>query len=158
MLDPSHLEEVELSPVELQRYARHVTIPDVGLKGQKKLKAAKILCIGAGGLGSPIAMYLAAAGIGKLGIVDPDVVDLSNLQRQILHGQYDNGRPKIESASDTLEQINPHVEIETYPVRFTSENAKEIAAEYDLIIDGTDNFATRYLSNDLAVLTGKPNV
>ena len=139
ILDPSHLEEVELSPVELQRYARHVTIPDVGLEGQKKLKAAKILCIGAGGLGSPIAMYLAAAGIGKLGIVDPDVVDLSNLQRQILHGQDDNGRPKIESASDTLGQINPHVEIETYPVRFTSENAKGIAAEYDLIIDGTDD-------------------
>ncbi len=151
-------EEVELTPAELSRYARHVTIPDVGIEGQQRLRAARVLCIGAGGLGSPIAMYLAAAGVGKIGIVDPDVVDLSNLQRQILHGQNDVGRKKLDSAVDTLLQINPHSEIRTYPVRFTSENAREIAEDYDIIVDGTDNFATRYLSNDLAVLTGKPNV
>ena len=158
ILETDRWESTELTPAELGRYARHVTIPDVGIEGQRKLRAARVLCIGAGGLGSPIAMYLAAAGVGKIGIVDPDVVDLSNLQRQILHGQGDVNRLKLDSARDTLSEINPHVEVETFPVRFTSENAREISEGYDLIVDGTDNFATRYLSNDLAVLTGKPNV
>ena len=158
ILETDRWESTELTPAELGRYARHVTIPDVGIEGQRKLRAARVLCIGAGGLGSPIAMYLAAAGVGKIGIVDPDVVDLSNLQRQILHGQSDVNRLKLDSARDTLSEINPHVEVETFPVRFTSENAREISEGYDLIVDGTDNFATRYLSNDLAVLTEKPNV
>jgi len=154
----SRFEETTLEPKELQRYARHLSIPDVGIEGQRRLKAARVLCIGAGGLGSPIAMYLAAAGVGKIGIVDDDAVDFSNLQRQLLHGTGDIGRSKLESAADTLGEINPEVQLECYDARFTSENAREIAAPYDLIIDGTDNFQTRYLSNDLAVLTGKPNV
>ena len=158
VIDPSRLEEIELSSRELQRYARHLSVPGVGMAGQRRLKAARVLCIGAGGLGSPVTMYLAAAGVGRIGLVDPDVVDLSNLQRQILHGNSDAGRPKLDSAVETLSEINPEVEITPYPVRFTSGNAREIAAPYDLIIDGTDNFQTRYLSNDLAVLTGKPNV
>lgn len=149
---------IELSAAERQRYARHLTIPDVGLDGQRKLKAAKVLCIGAGGLGSPAAIYLAAAGIGEIGIVDFDRVDFTNLQRQILHDTADVGKLKIESAVERLEAINPEVKVTTYETRLTSANAEEIAAPYDLIIDGTDNFETRYLSNDLAVLTKKPNV
>lgn len=147
-----------LSVEELQRYARHLSIPDVGREGQQRLRAARVLCIGAGGLGSPVAMYLAAAGIGEIGLVDFDEVDFSNLQRQLLHGTEDVGRPKIESATERLHAINPNVEVRTFATRLTSENAEEIAEPYDLIIDGTDNFETRYLSNDLAVLSGKPNV
>jgi len=158
IINQARLEECKLSPGEYLRYARHLSIPEVGLEGQRRMKAASVLCIGAGGLGSPITMYLAAAGIGRLGLVDPDVVDSSNLQRQILHGTNDVGRPKLDSAVDTLKEINPEVAIDTYPERLTSGNARQIAEPYDLIIDGTDNFATRYLSNDLAVLTGKPNV
>jgi molybdopterin/thiamine biosynthesis adenylyltransferase/rhodanese-related sulfurtransferase len=148
----------DLTGPELSRYARHLTIPDVGLEGQKRLKAARVLCIGAGGLGSPVALYLAAAGVGRIGLVDPDTVDLSNLQRQILHGTSDVGRSKLDSAADTLREINPEIRLDLHPVRITSENARDLAEPYDLIIDGTDNFQTRYLSNDLAVLTGKPNV
>ena len=158
VIELSRVEEIELSSRELQRYARHLAVPGIGLEGQRRLKAARVLCIGAGGLGSPIAIYLAAAGVGRIGIVDPDVVDLSNLQRQILHGNSDTGRSKLDSAIETLSEINPEVEITPYPVRFISENAREIAEPYDVIVDGTDNFQTRYLSNDLAVLTGKPNV
>lgn len=143
---------------ETSRYARHFSLPEVGAEGQRRLKAARVLCIGAGGLGSPVLMYLAAAGIGEIGLIDPDTVDQSNLQRQILHGTDDVGRLKVESARDRLTAINPEVRLTTFPDRFTADNASSIAAPYDLLIDGTDNFATRYLSNDLAVLTGKPNV
>jgi sulfur-carrier protein adenylyltransferase/sulfurtransferase len=150
--------EIDLSPAERQRYARHLTIPDVGVDGQRKLKAARVLCIGAGGLGSPVTMYLAAAGIGEIGIVDFDRVDVSNLQRQLLHDTADVGRLKVDSAVERLGAINSAVMVTTYETRLTSENAADISARYDLIIDGTDNFETRYLSNDLAVLTKKPNV
>lgn len=158
LISHDRVDAVELSSVEKQRYARHLTIPDVGIAGQKKLKAARVLCIGAGGLGSPVAMYLAAAGIGEIGIVDFDLVDFSNLQRQLLHGSGDIGKKKILSATERLSDINPEVTVKTYDTRLDASNAREIAAGYDLIIDGTDNFETRYLSNDLAVLTGKPNV
>ncbi len=158
IIPPERANDSTLATQELQRYARHITIPDVGIEGQKRLKSAKILCIGAGGLGSPVTMYLAAAGIGEIGIVDFDEVDLSNLQRQILHGTSDVGKLKIDSARASLNEINPEVKLNTFPERLSSENAEEIAAPYDLIIDGTDNFPTRYLSNDLAVLTKKPNV
>ena len=149
---------IELETTELARYARHITIPEVGVDGQKKLKAASVLCIGAGGLGSPIALYLAAAGVGTIGIVDDDEVDFSNLQRQIIHGGSDVGKKKIVSAAEALEEINPALSVRTYDERLSAKNAQKIAAPYDVIIDGTDNFPTRYLSNDLAVLTGKPNV
>ncbi len=158
LISAERLEGVALSAPELSRYARHLTIPDVGIEGQRRLKASRVLCIGAGGLGSPVTMYLAAAGVGRIGIVDFDVVDFSNLQRQILHGTGDVDRPKLDSAADTLREINPEIALDLHRVRFTSENAREIAEPYDVIIDGTDNFQTRYLSNDLAVLTGKPNV
>ena len=148
----------DLNPDELSRYARHLAIPEFGIEGQRKLKAARVLCIGAGGLGSPISMYLAAAGIGGLGLVDPDVVEITNLQRQLLFGQKDLGRKKLEAARDRLANINPHVDIQLYPELFTSANAMRIAADYDVIIDGTDNFPTRYLSNDVAVWLLKPNV
>ncbi len=148
----------DLSPAELQRYARHLTMPEFGMEGQRKLKAARVLCIGAGGLGSPITMYLAAAGVGCLGLVDPDVVEVSNLQRQLLFGQSAIGRPKLEAARERLLDINPHLKVETYAERFTAANAMRIAANYDVIIDGTDNFPTRYLSNDVAVWLKKPNV
>jgi molybdopterin/thiamine biosynthesis adenylyltransferase/rhodanese-related sulfurtransferase len=148
----------DLTPAELQRYARHLAMPEFGLTGQRKLKAAKVLCIGAGGLGSPISMYLAAAGVGCLGLVDPDVVEVSNLQRQVLFGQSDVGRPKLEAARDRLMDINPHLEVRLHREMFTAANAREIAADYDVIIDGTDNFPTRYLSNDTAAWLGKPNV
>jgi len=148
----------DLTPHELSRYARHLAIPEFGIEGQRKLKAARVLCIGAGGLGSPITMYLAAAGIGGLGLVDPDVVEITNLQRQILFGQKDLGRKKLDAARDRLADINPHVDIQVYPELFTASNAMKIAADYDVIIDGTDNFPTRYLSNDVAVWLRKPNV
>ena len=148
----------DLNPAELQRYARHLAMPEFGMAGQRKLKAARVLCIGAGGLGSPISMYLAAAGVGCIGLVDPDVVEVSNLQRQLLFGQRDVGRPKLTAAKDRLLDINPHLEVRTHAEMFTAANARQIAADYDVIIDGTDNFPTRYLSNDTAVWLGKPNV
>ncbi|MBV9925840.1 MAG: molybdopterin-synthase adenylyltransferase MoeB [Acidobacteria bacterium] len=147
-----------LSNDEIARYSRHLIMPEVGMEGQRKLKAARVLMIGTGGLGAPTGMYLAAAGVGTLGVVDFDVVDASNLQRQIVHGTKDVGRPKIESARDRLSDINPHVKIEAYETRLTSENALELFREYDMVVDGTDNFPTRYLVNDACVLTGKPNV
>jgi adenylyltransferase/sulfurtransferase len=148
----------ELSHSEIHRYSRHLLIPEVGLKGQKKLKAASVLVIGTGGLGSPVALYLAAAGIGRIGLVDYDVVDFSNLQRQVIHGQSGLGELKVESAKARMLDINPGIQVDAYNESFTSENAFRIAEPYDIIIDGTDNFPTRYLTNDLAVLTGKPNV
>ena len=148
----------QLTKDEILRYSRHLIMPEVGMEGQLKLKHAKVLCIGAGGLGSPLALYLAAAGVGKLGIVDFDVVDFTNLQRQIIHDTNDVGRPKLASAKETLADINPYVEVETYETRLTSENALEIIRDYDIVADGTDNFPTRYLVNDASVLAGKPNV
>ncbi|HWG62338.1 MAG TPA: adenylyltransferase/sulfurtransferase MoeZ [Streptosporangiaceae bacterium] len=148
----------ELSVDEVRRYSRHLIIPDVGMTGQKRLKNAKVLCVGAGGLGSPALLYLAAAGVGTLGIVDFDVVDESNLQRQIIHGQSDIGRPKAESARDSIREINPYVNVIVHEERLDSDNAMEMFAPYDLIVDGTDNFATRYLVNDACVLLGKPYV
>jgi sulfur-carrier protein adenylyltransferase/sulfurtransferase len=147
-----------LSNEEVARYSRHLIMPEVGMTGQRKLKAASVLMIGTGGLGAPLGMYLAAAGVGRLGLVDFDVVDASNLQRQIIHGTKDVGRPKIASARDRLQDINPHVEIETHETKVTSENALRLFVNYDVIVDGTDNFPTRYLVNDACVLTGKPNV
>lgn len=147
-----------LSPTESARYARHLMLPQIGVAGQERLKASSVLIIGAGGLGSPAALYLAAAGIGRLGIVDPDTVDLSNLQRQLLHGQSSLGQPKLASASARLAEVNPHVQVEAHPVRLTAANAQAIAASYDLIIDGSDNFPTRFLTNDVAFLLGKPLV
>jgi adenylyltransferase/sulfurtransferase len=147
-----------LSNEEVARYSRHIIMPEVGMTGQRKLKAASVLMIGTGGLGAPLGMYLAAAGVGRLGLVDFDVVDASNLQRQIIHGTKDVGRPKIASARDRLEDINPHVEIETHETRLTSANAMNLFRNYDIIVDGTDNFPTRYLVNDACVLAGKPNV
>ena len=149
---------MDLSREELLRYSRHLILPDVALAGQKKLKSARILLIGAGGLGSPAALYLAAAGVGTLGIVDFDVVDVTNLQRQVLHGTSEVGRPKLESARERIADINPHVCVETHETRLSSENALEILREYDVVVDGTDNFATRYLTNDACVILGKPNV
>ena len=148
----------ELTVDEVRRYSRHLIIPDVGMTGQKRLKNAKVLCVGAGGLGSPALLYLAAAGVGTLGIVDFDVVDESNLQRQIIHGQSDIGRSKAESARDSVREINPYVNVLVHKERLDSDNAMQIFAEYDLIVDGTDNFATRYLVNDACVLLGKPYV
>ena len=147
----------ELTKDDFRRYSRHLILPEVGVLGQQKLKAAKILCIGAGGLGSPVAMYLAAAGVGTIGIVDFDIVDFSNLQRQILHGTPDVGRPKLDSAKDRLLAINPNVNVVTHNAALSSENALEIFAPYDIIVDGTDNFPTRYLVNDACVILGKPN-
>jgi adenylyltransferase/sulfurtransferase len=149
---------MELNDDEIRRYSRHLILPEVGLQGQKNICAASVLCIGAGGLGSPIAMYLAAAGVGKLGIVDFDSVDLSNLQRQILHGTADVGRPKTQSAGDTIHRLNPHVQVVLHNARLTSENALDILRPYDIVVDGTDNFPTRYLTNDACVLLRKPNV
>jgi sulfur-carrier protein adenylyltransferase/sulfurtransferase len=158
IIPDERLHEIQFSNDEIARYSRHLIMPEVTLEGQKKLKAASILCIGTGGLGSPIALYLAAAGIGRLGLVDPDVVDFSNLQRQILHGTDDVGRKKLNSARDRIKQINPNVQVELYDTLFRSENAKQLVAGYDVIVDGTDNFPTRYLSNDVCVLAKKPNV
>jgi sulfur-carrier protein adenylyltransferase/sulfurtransferase len=147
-----------LSREELLRYSRHLILPDVALDGQRRIKAARVLLVGAGGLGSPAALYLAAAGVGTLGIVDFDVVDVTNLQRQVLHGTSDIGRSKLESARERIADLNPHVNVETHETRLTSENALEILGRYDIIVDGTDNFATRYLTNDACVMLGKPNV
>jgi len=146
-----------LTPDEIKRYSRHLIMPEVGMDGQRRLKAGSVLCIGAGGLGSPAAMYLAAAGIGRIGIVDFDVVDFSNLQRQLLHGTSDVGTSKNESAKRRLNDLNPHVQVDTYETLLTSENALDLFKDYDVILDGTDNFPTRYLVNDACVLTGKPN-
>ncbi|MBN9790988.1 MULTISPECIES: adenylyltransferase/sulfurtransferase MoeZ [Pseudonocardia] len=148
----------ELTKDEVERYSRHLIIPDVGMDGQKRLKNAKVLVVGAGGLGSPALLYLAAAGVGTLGIVEFDVVDESNLQRQVIHGQSDVGRPKAESARDSIREVNPFVDVRLHNERLTSENVLDVFRDYDLILDGTDNFATRYLVNDAAVLLGKPYV
>jgi adenylyltransferase/sulfurtransferase len=148
----------ELSHAEIRRYSRHLIVPEVGLEGQKRLKASSVLLIGAGGLGAPMAMYLAAAGVGRIGIVDFDVVDESNLQRQVIHGTSSVGKSKLESARERIAEINPYVQVDEYKVALTSENALEVLAPYDVIADGTDNFPTRYLVNDACVLLGKPNV
>src|SRR5213083_2684126 len=158
IIDDERSNAMQLSDEELQRYSRHLMMPEVTPDGQRRLKAARILCIGAGGLGSPSALYLAAAGVGTIGIVDFDDVDLSNLQRQILHGTKDVGRAKLESARDRLNDINPKIDIELHRCRFTSENASDLVAHYDVIVDGSDNFPTRYLSNDVCVFARKPNV
>src|SRR6267143_56088 len=149
---------MQLSSEELERYSRHLMMPEVTPDGQRRLKAARVLCIGAGGLGSPAAVYLAAAGVGTIGIVDFDDVDLSNLQRQILHGTKDIGRSKLESARDRLRDANPNIEVELHECRFSSENASELVARYDLVVDGSDNFPTRYLSNDVCVFARRPNI
>lgn len=154
----SGIEEINFTKEELARYNRHIIIPDFGIEAQKKLKAAKVLVIGSGGLGSPLLLYLAAAGVGTLGIVDLDVVDDSNLQRQVLFGVQDIGIPKVEAAKIRLKQLNPHIKIKTYNTQFTSKNALEIIKDYDVVADGTDNFPTRYLVNDASVLAGIPNV
>ena len=148
----------DLAPDEYVRYSRHLLLPEVGVDGQRALRRSRMLLIGAGGLGSPAALYLAAAGVGTVGLVDFDAVDVSNLQRQVLHGTRDVGRGKLDSARDRLRDLNPHVHVEGFPVRLTADNAREIADGFDVIIDGTDNFATRYLVNDLCVLQGVPNV
>jgi sulfur-carrier protein adenylyltransferase/sulfurtransferase len=148
----------ELGLNEIRRYSRHLILPEIGTEGQKKLKAARVLCIGTGGLGSPVGMYLAAAGVGTMGLVEFDVVDESNLHRQVLYSEGDVGRPKIDAAADRLHQVNPHVRFEKHETRLDSSNALELFRDYDLVIDGTDNFPTRYLVNDACVLTGKPNV
>ncbi|MEW6159055.1 MAG: molybdopterin-synthase adenylyltransferase MoeB [Verrucomicrobiota bacterium] len=149
---------MDLTNDEIRRYSRHLILPEVGLGGQKKIRGASVLCIGAGGLGSPIAMYLAAAGVGRLGLLDFDSVDFSNLQRQIIHGTEDVGRPKTMSAQETIRSINPNVETVLHNTRISSENALEIISRYDVVVDGTDNFPTRYLTNDACVLLKKPNI
>src|SRR3954451_712214 len=149
---------VTLNKDEILRYSRHLIMPEVGMEGQQKLKAARVLCIGAGGLGSPLALYLAAAGVGTLGLVDFDVVDYTNLQRQIIHSTADVGRKKLDSAADKLKGINPFLNLRTFDTRLSSANALELFRDFDIIADGTDNFPTRYLVNDACVLTGKPNV
>jgi sulfur-carrier protein adenylyltransferase/sulfurtransferase len=158
IIDPARLERIEFSNDEIARYSRHLIMPEVTLEGQKRLKAASVLCIGTGGLGSPIAMYLAAAGLGRIGLVDGDTVDFSNLQRQILHSTKDVGRKKLNSARETIREINPNVQVDLYDTYFNASNAREIAESYDVIIDGTDNFPTRYCSNDISVFLKKPNV
>ncbi|HKQ61875.1 MAG TPA: molybdopterin-synthase adenylyltransferase MoeB [Candidatus Polarisedimenticolaceae bacterium] len=149
---------MQLSPEELQRYGRHLTLPEVGLEGQERLRAASVVIVGAGGLGSPLGLYLAAAGVGRIGLVDFDRVDLSNLQRQVLYGTRDVGRPKLEAARERLSDVNPHVRIETHAVRLVAANVRSILEPYDVVVDGTDNFPTRYLVNDACVLLDKPNV
>jgi len=158
MADSQTNTEMGLDSSEMQRYARHLTLPEVGVEGQKRLKTGSVLMIGAGGLGSPAAMYLAAAGVGRLGIVDPDIVEASNLQRQLLYSTADIGRTKLEVATERIGHLNPHVQVTGYAERFDRSNAERIAQDYDLILDGTDNFATRYLSNDVAVFQKKPNI
>ena len=157
MLNPN-LDEIQLTKEEYERYSRHLILPEVGLEGQKRLKAASVLCIGTGGLGAPLLLYLAAAGIGRIGIVDFDIVDSSNLQRQVIHGTSWVGKPKIESAKNRILEINPNCQIDLYETRLSSENALEILQLYDIVVDGTDNFPTRYLVNDACVLLDKPNV
>jgi len=158
IIDPERLKEIALTREDLARYSRHLILPEVNADGQRRIKAARVLCIGAGGLGSPAALYLAAAGIGTLGLVDADRVDASNLQRQILYGTDDIGKPKLETAQSRLREINPNMEIVRHDARLTSANATEIIAPYDLVIDGSDNFPTRYLSNDVCVFARKPNI
>jgi sulfur-carrier protein adenylyltransferase/sulfurtransferase len=155
---PAGTPPVTLTKEEVQRYSRHLIMPEVGMDGQLKLKAAKVLCIGTGGLGAPLGLYLAAAGVGRIGLVDFDSVDLTNLQRQILFSTTDVGRPKIEAAADRLRAMNPDIQIDTFETQLTSANALDILKDYDIIVDGTDNFPTRYLVNDASVLLGKPNV
>jgi adenylyltransferase/sulfurtransferase len=157
MLNPN-LDDIQLTKDDYERYSRHLILPEVGLEGQKRLKAASVLCIGTGGLGSPLLLYLAAAGIGRIGIVDFDVVDFSNLQRQVIHGTSWVGKPKIESAKNRIHEINPHCQVDLYETRLSSENALDIIRPYDVVVDGTDNFPTRYLVNDACVLLDKPNV
>ncbi|NES99785.1 MAG: molybdopterin-synthase adenylyltransferase MoeB [Sphaerospermopsis sp. SIO1G2] len=157
MLNPN-LDQIQLTKDDYERYSRHLILPEVGLEGQKRLKAASVLCIGTGGLGSPLLLYLAAAGIGRIGIVDFDVVDTSNLQRQVIHGTSWVGKPKIESAKNRIHEINPHCQVDLYETRLSSENALDIIRPYDIVVDGTDNFPTRYLVNDACVLLDKPNV
>jgi molybdopterin/thiamine biosynthesis adenylyltransferase/rhodanese-related sulfurtransferase len=152
------MKAMPLTPEQIQRYSRHLTLPQVGIQGQQRLAEASVLLVGVGGLGSPLAIYLAAAGVGRLGIVDFDTVDVSNLQRQILYSSEDIGCSKVERAAERIHGINPHVAVETHPVRFDAANAFELVDAYDVIVDGTDNFATRYLVNDACVLRGKPNV
>src|ERR1700735_149302 len=147
-----------LSKEEVLRYSRHLIMPEVGMEGQLKLKQAKVLCVGTGGLGAPLGLYLAAAGVGRIGLVDFDTVDSTNLQRQILFGTKDVGRPKIAAASDRLRDLNPDIQIDTFETHLSSENALDILKDYDFIVDGTDNFPTRYLVNDASVLLGKPNI
>lgn len=149
---------MNLTSEEVQRYSRHLTLPDVGIKGQEKLKASSALLVGAGGLGAPLALYLAAAGVGRIGLVDFDTVDVSNLQRQVLYGVADIGRPKLEAAKERLQGINPHIQIDIHEVALSSENALDLIRQYDVVADGTDNFATRYLVNDACILAGRPNV
>jgi adenylyltransferase/sulfurtransferase len=158
IIDNERSGAMRLDVEELQRYSRHLIMPEVTSEGQTRLKAARVLCIGAGGLGSPAALYLAAAGVGTIGVVDFDTVDLSNLQRQILHGTKDIGRDKLESARERLHDANPQIEIELHKYRFASQNASQLAARYDVVVDGSDNFPTRYLSNDVCVFAHKPNV
>jgi molybdopterin/thiamine biosynthesis adenylyltransferase/rhodanese-related sulfurtransferase len=158
IISEDRLQSIDFSNDEIARYSRHLIMPEVTLDGQKRIKAASILCIGTGGLGSPIALYLAAAGIGRLGLVDYDIVDFSNLQRQILHGTEDVGRKKLNSARDRIKAINPNVQVDLHDMMFRSENAMQLVQDYDIVIDGTDNFPTRYLSNDVCVLTKKPNI
>ncbi|NJL49455.1 MAG: molybdopterin-synthase adenylyltransferase MoeB, partial [Leptolyngbyaceae cyanobacterium SM2_5_2] len=157
MLNPN-LDEIQLTKEEYERYSRHIILPEVGLDGQKKLKAASVLCVGTGGLGSPLLLYLAAAGIGNIGIVDFDVVDQSNLHRQIIHSESWVGKPKIESAKNRIHEINPHCQVDLYETRLSADNALDIFKNYDVVVDGTDNFPTRYLVNDACVLLNKPNV
>jgi adenylyltransferase/sulfurtransferase len=158
IISEDRLGAIDFSNDEIARYSRHLIMPEVTLEGQKRIKAASVLCIGAGGLGSPIVLYLAAAGVGRLGLVDFDVVDFSNLQRQILHGTKDVGRKKLNSAQDRIKAVNPNVQVDLHDCFFRSDNAMELVKGYDIIIDGTDNFPARYLSNDVCVLTKKPNV
>jgi sulfur-carrier protein adenylyltransferase/sulfurtransferase len=158
IISEERLKSIDFSNDEIARYSRHLIMPEVTLEGQKRIKAASILCIGTGGLGSPIGLYLAAAGIGRLGLVDFDVVDFSNLQRQVLHGTDDVGRKKLNSAKDRIKAVNPNVQIELHDCVFGSENAMRLVQDYDIVIDGTDNFPTRYLSNDVCVLAKKPNI
>jgi sulfur-carrier protein adenylyltransferase/sulfurtransferase len=157
MLNPN-LDEIQLTKDDYERYSRHLILPEVGLEGQKRLKAASVLCIGTGGLGSPLLLYLAAAGIGRIGIVDFDIVDSSNLQRQVIHGTSWVGKPKIESAKNRIWEINPYCQVDLYETRITSDDALDIIKPYDIVVDGTDNFPTRYLVNDACVLLNKPNV
>jgi adenylyltransferase/sulfurtransferase len=158
IIPEQRLKNIDFSNDEIARYSRHLIMPEVTLEGQKRIKAASILCVGTGGLGSPIALYLAAAGIGRLGLIDFDVVDFSNLQRQILHGTDDVGRKKLNSAKDRIKAANPNVQVDLHDCMFRSENAMQIVQDYDIVVDGTDNFPTRYLSNDVCVLAKKPNV
>ena len=158
IISEDRLQSIDFSNDEIARYSRHLIMPEVTLDGQKRIKAASVLCIGTGGLGSPIALYLAAAGIGRMGLVDYDIVDFSNLQRQILHGTEDVGRKKLNSARDRIKSINPNVQVDLHDMMFRSENAMQVVQDYDIVIDGTDNFPTRYLSNDVCVLTKKPNI